>query len=122
MGRIGEWFADRLSEQAAAHDGDAMRASADCVLRLLPDGPIELVATSTEGCALAAVVAALRPEAPTRWRRLVFGRAVDTTPGFAVVVVEAVELGEGLREAIRQALPDAMIIAGVARRAPVLAA
>ena len=116
------WFVERVSEQDAAHDGEALRRWSRAVLAELPRGPVDLVATSTEGCALAAVVAALRVDAPTRWRRLAFGREDGVPRDSAVVVVEPVELGGGLREAIARELPGAVIICGLAVREPAAAA
>lgn len=111
------WFTERVPEQEAAHDGAALRRWARVVLDALPPGPVELVATSVEGCAVAAVVAAQRGEGPTRWRRLVLGRNDGISPGFAIIVVEPVQLGTGLHEAIREALPDALILGGLASEA-----
>src|SRR4051794_3200163 len=111
------WFVDRLGEQEAAHDGHAMRTWARLVLQQLPAGPLELVSTSIEGCALAAVVAALREEGVTRWRHLVLGREGESSERHApAVVIEAVEIGPGFRAAIEQSLPGAIIISGVGRQ------
>lgn len=110
------WFAERLAEQRSAHTGEALRVWATALMSEMPAGPVELLSTSTEGCALAAVIAALRESAPTRWRRLTLGRPYEATDGFTTVVVEAVELGSGLQAAIARSLPDAKIIAGVAKR------
>jgi hypothetical protein len=109
-----KWFVERLSEQEAAHDGAALRRWARTVLGALPGGPVELVATSVEGCALAAVVAAQREAAPTRWRRLVLGRDERSSTDFAIVVVEPMRLGAGLHQAIAEALPDALVMSGFA--------
>lgn len=116
------WFADRLVEQEAAHEGDTLRALADVVLAELPQGPVEVISTSTEGCALAAVVAALRDSAPTRWRQLHVGRDEAPADGYRPVVVEAVELGLGLRTAIEKALPGAVVISGLESRRGLIAA
>lgn len=99
-----------------------MRGWAKLVLAELPDGPIELLSTSTEGCALAAVVAATREAGPTRWRRLDLGLNDESTDGYRAVVVEAVELGAGLRAAISAALPDALVMSGIGLRRGLIAA
>ena len=118
-----ERFVDRLAEQEQAHDGGALREWAGTVLSELPSGPVELLATSTEGCALAAAVATLRADsAPTRWSRLLLGRQQSVADGYTPVVVEPVELGSGLRDAITAAMPDAMIIGGLAQAAPAVPA
>lgn len=108
------WFIERLSEQAAAHDGAALRRWSRMVLEALPPGPVILLATSVEGCALAAVVAAQRDEAPTRWDQLVLGRVDAIAADAAIVIVEPAQLGSGLHEAIAEALPHAQILTGFA--------
>lgn len=110
------WFVDRLSEQEAGHDGQVMRAWAQQVLSRLPAGAVHVFATSLEGCALAAVVAALRTDGPTSWSRLVLGRDVDRPEHRAVVVLEPGELGDGLAAVISEVLPGSLVLAGIARR------
>jgi hypothetical protein len=111
-----EWFAARLDEQREAHEGPALRAWAEALLRELPDGPVDLVSTSDEGCAVAAVVAALHDTSPTRWRRIHLGRATASPDGYTTVVIEAVAVGDGLRASIRRSFPDACIFDGLRDR------
>src|SRR4051794_36663044 len=116
------WFDDRNQEQRDAHEGDALRRWAELVLPELPEGPLELVALSTEGCALAAVVAALRIDGPTSWRRLNLDRVREVARERALAVVEPVALGEGLRATLAELLPTATVYAGFASRDAVGAA
>jgi len=106
------WTEDRLAEQRAAHDGEALARWAALVLRQLPAGPISLLSLSVEGCALAAVVAASRAE-PTTWEHCTLQRPPVKNKG-AKVVVEAVRLGKGVREELENYLPDAPILDGFA--------
>jgi hypothetical protein len=106
------WFAERLSEQQASHDGVALRRWADAVLPKLPSGPVALVSASVEGCVLSGVVAALRSE-PTTWQRLNLGRPEPQGPGI-FVVVEPARLSEGVLEFLRRVLPDALVLDAIA--------
>lgn len=115
------WLRERLLEQQEAHSGRALRAWAEEVLQVLPSGPLQLFSTSTEGCALAAVIAALRHD-ETEWQRVDLYRPVRPRDGFAGAVVEAVEVGSGLREAINKAMPGTMLVVGVAASRQSLAA
>ena len=81
------------------------------MLARLPDGAVTLVATSTEGCVLAGVVASMR-SAPTTWRRLVFGQGMPDIRN--VVVVEPVMLGAGMLQLLRDQLPEAVVVHGLA--------
>lgn len=107
-----EWFAERIAEQREAHRGSALREWADTILRELPPGPVALLSMSAEGCALSAVVAALRDETTT-WEQLALGRP-QPQRACALVVVEPVRLGEGLLESLSRLLPDATVIDGFA--------
>ena len=98
--------------QRVAREGKALRRWADAVLRRLPPGPVTLVATSVEGCALAAVVAAQRDE-PTTWDQLALGRPQPKCKG-TVVVVEPLRLGDGLLNTLRRTVPGAEVIQGLA--------
>jgi hypothetical protein len=110
------WFATRLEEQRAAHDGHALRRWADVVVDQLPAGPLVLLAASTEGCVLAGVVASMRGAA-TAWERLDLGQ--DDAPDLGVrrVVVEPALLAPGLLQVIERRLPDASVIHGLASTA-----
>ena len=109
---VAAWFAERLSEQRAAHQGAVLRTWAEVVLRRLPQGPVALLAMSTEGCALAAVVAARR-ESKTSWERLSLMRPHPKGQG-ARVLVEPARLAPGMVEALGELLPEASIIDAVA--------
>jgi hypothetical protein len=102
------WVADRLVEQRAAHDARLLRTWAEGVLSRLPAGRLTLLSTSVEGCALAAVIGALRAD-PTTWEQLALGRPQEDRDG-AVVVVEVVRLGDGLLEALDALLPGVPVI------------
>jgi len=67
---------------------------------------------STEGCALAAVVAARR-ESKTSWERLSLMRPHPKGQG-ARVLVEPARLAPGMVEALGELLPEASIIDAVA--------
>lgn len=103
------WFADRKVEQEAAHDGANLIAAARERCRALPDGPVTLLSTSAEGVALAGAIIALRA-APTSWRQVTLRQraAIDGT----VAIVEMVRLGDGLRAAMLQRYPEALILDG----------
>jgi hypothetical protein len=103
------WVAERVVQQRAAHDAHLLRACAEEVLGRLPRGPLTLLSTSVEGCALAAVVGALRPE-PTMWEQLALGRRSHPERRGAVAVVEVVRLGDGFLEALEAVLPGVPII------------
>jgi hypothetical protein len=105
---VDRWFAERLVEQGATHDGAVVRHLAEAALAQLPEGAVTILSTSLEGCAVAAATAALRDE-PTRWARLVLGRDAPEHDG-SVIVLEAVTLGDGLRTSIRNMLPAATIM------------
>jgi hypothetical protein len=103
------WVADRVMEQRAAHDARLLRTWAEGVLGRLPAGRLTLLSTSVEGCALAAVIGALRDE-PTTWEQLALGRPQEDRDGGGVVVVEVVRLGDGLLEALDALLPGVPVI------------
>lgn len=104
-----QWAMARKEEQTAAHRGDRVRELACGVLDQLPQGPVTLVTTTAEGAALAGAVAVLR-EDPTEWRVVHLGRRSHVDG--RVFVVEAVRLGEGVRQALVNAFPDAVIFDG----------
>jgi hypothetical protein len=99
----------RKEEQAAAHRGERVRELARAVLDQLPRGPVSLITTTAEGAAVAGAVAVLR-EDPTEWRVVHLGRRLQIDG--QVFVVEAVRLGDGVREALLGAFPDAIILDG----------
>src|SRR3712207_1449644 len=96
---------DAANVAADLREGPAMRNHADWILCCLPSGPIDLIATTGEGAALAAVVAASRTE-PTSWRRvrLTLSRTRDES---RVYVVEPYATGEGWRKTVLSRFPSA---------------
>ena len=114
------WFAARRIEQARAHEGATLGSLAAAVLSELPSGPLALVSLSVEGCALSAVVAALRPEATT-WEQINLGR-IRLDPDLPVVLVEPVQIAPGLLKWIKVHLPQATIVQPVGSTGTGLAA
>lgn len=106
-----DWFASRLAEQGLAHDGRVLKEWANAVLHRLPRGSVILLSISVEGCALGAVVSALREES-TSWDRLVLRANQPKRADVSIVVVEPVRLGSGTTELIQQLLPTALILDG----------
>lgn len=101
------WFVDRKAEQIAAHDGEALFAAATACCVALPPGRVTLLTTSPEGTALAGAIAAVRQD-PTVWHRMNWADR-ERADG-QVAVVEMVQLGEGLRAALRDVYPDAIFL------------
>jgi hypothetical protein len=103
-----------LDEYAEAHrdmlelgDGRSLREAVDALLSRLPQRPVSLLASSTEGLALAAVCAALRSDG-TDWQAISFGPVPLTQ--HAPVVVEPVDGGRGWRRAVRARYPGARFL------------
>src|SRR4051812_37449769 len=101
-------FADGVAAMQRCHEGDTLRAHAGNLIRQLPPGPVDLVATTLEGAGLAAAVAALRGE-PTRWRQVRLTIPQDWTDE-VVFVVEPLELSAALKRSLRRRLPRAQFL------------
>ena len=102
-----EWAVARNQEQAKAHSGEWLRERAQDICGHLPPGPLTVLTTSPEGAALAGAITVLRAD-PTRWRTIGFGRQVAVEG--PAVVIEAVQLGEGLRASLSRLLPGVSVI------------
>jgi hypothetical protein len=115
------WFAARRDEQRRAHAGDVLRDLAEYVYHRLPTGPVTLLSLSVEGCALAAVVATLRND-DTTWQQFALAGPHPERHG-KTVVVEPVLLGSGVLQSLKELLPDADVVHGIASAtaAPALA-
>jgi hypothetical protein len=113
------WFVARIDEQRLAHGGRVLREWAEQVQRELPAGPVTLLSMSVEGCAPAAVIAALRRESTT-WQQLALGRPQPERDG-KTVVIEPVLLADGVLKSLNGLLPYAEVIHGIASAAPALA-
>lgn len=113
--QVTEDYARRLSRMRRLHEGQSMAEAASSVLHQLPDGPLCLLSTSTEGVALAAVVSSLRSDESTVWERLDFGRPRPIPSGHRVVVVEPEDGGPGWRSAIESKYPGATFVTGLRR-------
>jgi hypothetical protein len=100
-------YAEGQAEMARLHDGDALSEVAWLVLSELPEGPISLLASTSEGIALAAACAAIRDDV-TDWQRIRYDRS--TTVAHMPIVVEPVDGGEGWRDAVLGLYPTARFV------------
>lgn len=104
-----DWAVDRRVEQEAVHVGAELRRRARQLAQHLPSGSLTLLTTSAEGAALAGAITMLR-EDPTSWQVVHLGRRI--TVAGPVAVIEAVQLGEGVRRALARQFPTAAIVDG----------
>jgi hypothetical protein len=116
-GTLADEYAAAQREMLEIHNGAALAALAKSVLSRLPAGPVSLLASSTEGLALAAVCAALKADG-SDWQRVHHGGGQETV-AHVPVVVEPVDGGRGWRQAILRRHPDAVFV--VAQAYPVAA-
>lgn len=117
-GTLAERYAQGALEMRSMHDASLLRRAAESVLPRLPDGPLVLLASSEEGCALAAVCAALRADTRTSWERVSFGVPTQARTGANFVVIEPIDAGEGWRRAVLYKYPGARFQVAVSERTP----
>jgi hypothetical protein len=114
-------YVRQQEEMNLLHGGEVLRATADAVLDLLPEGPAALFSTSDQGAGLAAACCALR-EAPSLWRRIHVTHAPEAPAGYRLFVVETVDAGVAWRQALERLYPEAQVLIVDAARIPKLAA
>jgi len=106
------WHAEGEALAATVQDGAALARAVQKLGRQLPNGPVMLLARGPHGLAIAAACAATRSD-PTRWEELHLGRARPSSSNL-MVLVEAVELGTGMRRMLEKRYPELRIIDGLA--------
>jgi hypothetical protein len=106
------WHAEGEALAATVQDGVALARSAQKLRRQLPNGPVTLLARGPHGLAIAAACAATRSD-PTRWEELHLGRSRPSSSDL-MFLVEAVELGTGMRRMLEKRYPQLRILDGLA--------
>lgn len=107
------WHVEGNVLAATLQDGDALAVAVQRLLRQLPQGPLTLLARGPFGLAIAAAGAASRSD-PTRWQEIHLSRELSPS-AHPLILVEAVELGGGMRKMLAKRYPQVAIVDGLAQ-------
>jgi hypothetical protein len=108
-GSLLERYAQGQGKMDEVYEGAELRSLTRMVMDRLPDGPVLLISTSTQGAGLAAACAVMRPQ-PTRWRKLDLLLPSLEEDGSRVVLLEVVDPGDGWRDAAQRRFPGAEFV------------